>query len=242
MKKALHVVAMLSLLSTSVFAAESASKVEADPYPLQKNLSGNLAFVTNYVFRGVSQSHNLPAVQGGLTYSTSYNFYGNLWGSNVRFTDTNASVEFDTIVGYRNTYGDDFAYDLNVARYNYAGARDLNYNEFNSVFNFKFIQFGVSYSANVYNTHQSGTYYIGGINYDVPAKWIGGVCDVNLLALMGHYSLPRAAGNSYNDYNVTLSKAFNKYHLAAQWTNTDGRQHNAPYDSQQIIGMLSVDI
>lgn len=242
MKKALHLVTLLSLLTTPAFAGEDTSKTAADPYPLQKNISGTLAFVSNYVFRGVSQTRNLPALQGGLTYTTPYNFYGNLWGSNVRFEDTSATLEFDTILGYRNTYGDDFAYDLNLARYNYPGARYLNYNEANGIFNFKFIQFGVSYSANVYNVHQSGTYYTGGINYDIPSQWIGGVCDVNLLALIGHYSLPRAAGNSYNDYNVTVSKSFNKYHLAVQWTNTDGRQHNAPYDSQQIIGQLSVDV
>lgn len=219
--------------------AVTETKADEVDYPLLKDISGNMAFVTNYMFRGVSQSRNLPAVQGSLTYTTPIAIYFNLWGSNASFVGTNASVEFDTIVGYHNTYGDNFAFDLSVGRYNYPGARILNYNEFNAVANLYFVQAAFAYSANVYNTHQTGIYYNGGIVYDLPAKWALGIDGLNLQALMGHYSLPRAAGNSYNDYSIQLSKTFKIYKVAALWTNTNGRQHNAPYDSNQIVGLIT---
>lgn len=225
-------------------APASTTAVDDGRYPFLKNVSGNLSFVTNYVFRGISQDRNLPAIQGGLTYTFPINIYANLWGSNVQFLDSHgamATVEFDTIVGYRNTYGDNFAYDINIDRYNYPGARHANYNELNTLFNYYFLQLGISYSANVYNTHQSGTYYNGGINYDVPPTWIYGVTDVNFLALFGHYSLPVAAGNSYDDYNVQISKGFKNYKVAGQWTSTNGRQHNSPIDGSQLIATLSAD-
>ena len=206
---------------------------------LLKNVSGSLAFVTNYVFRGNSQSRNLPAVQGGLTYTFPINVYLNVWGSNVNFPGTGASVELDTVIGYSNTYGDNFAYDINIGRYNYPGARGLNYNELNTLVNFYFLQAGISYSANVFNVHQTGIYYTGGVNYDIPAQYAFGLCDVNLLAMMGHYTLPRAAGNSYNDYNIALSKSFKNYTVTAQWTGTNGRQNISPFDDNQVIGQVA---
>jgi uncharacterized protein (TIGR02001 family) len=230
------------LIVTPAPVANAATDTKPDQYPLLKNLSGTMALVTNYVFRGVSQSRNLPAVQGGLTYTFPINLYLNVWGSNVNFTSSNgsvATVEFDTLIGYRNTYGDNLSYDISVARYNYPGARFANYNEINGVLNYYIFQAGISYSANVYNVHKGGTYYTGGINYDIPSRMAFGLCNLNLLAMMGHYTLPRAAGNSYNDYNIQLSKGFNNYSLIVQWTGNNGRQFNSPYDDNQLIGQIA---
>lgn len=243
MKKTLVLLSIITAASSLAFAETTSDKNVKEEYPWLKDLSGNLTFVTNYVFRGISQTKNLPAIQGGLTYALPFNFYFNLWGSNVKFLasdKTQATAEFDTMLGYHDSYTDNFTYDLNFGRYNYPGARYANYNEFNSVFNLYFIQAGFSYSGNVYNTHSSGTYYNLGINYDIPSSWIN-VNDVSLLATIGHYTLPRIAGNSYDDYNIVLTKGFKNYKIAGQWTTTDGRQHNSPYDSTQLIAQVSAD-
>ena len=214
---------------------------EVDHYPWTKNISGNAAFVTNYVFRGVSQSHNLPAAQAGLTYTFPIGLYLSLWGSSVRFTDSTAFVEIDTVIGYHNTIGEDFAYDLSVARYNYPGEKIFNYNEFIALLSYFIVQASFGYSADVFATHQTGIYTSLGINYDIPERYFFNLSNVNLLATMGHYSLPRAAGNSYNDYSIQLAKTFNMYKFSVQWTNTDGRQHIAPYNSAQIIGQIAAN-
>jgi len=205
------------------------------------NLTGSLAFTTDYVFRGVSQSENLPAVQGGLTYTLPFGFYLNLWGSNVKFTGSDATVEFDTVAGIGGDLLEEIKYDINFARYTYPRARDLNYNELNTLFNYKFLQFAFSYSANAYDTHKTGLYYNGGINYDIPSKYALGVENVNILALFGHYSLPRAGGNSYNDYIIALSKAVKKYTFTLQWTDTNGRQKNPPYDSGIVAATIAAE-
>lgn len=214
-------------------------KVEPDRYPWTKNFSGTAAFVSNYMFRGISQSRNLPAAQTGLTYTTPINIYFSVWGSNVNFPGTTATVEIDTVIGYNNTYGDHFAYDVSVARYHYNGTSYFNYNELLGVASFYFLQANFGYTANYNNTHTNGTYYGGGINYNIPSKYAFGVCDVNITALMGHYSLTRLGGNSYNDYSVQLKKTFNNYTASVQWTNTDGRQHIQPYDSAQVVGQIA---
>lgn len=254
MKKVLTLATLyLALSPLAVYAATDSTipDTAADPtkspattneskFPGIDQLSGTFDLTSNYVFRGISQSSNYPAVQGGLTYTFPFfGFYINTWGSNVSFTGTKASMELDTVAGISGDIKEDLAYNLSYSRYNYPGAQYLAYNEFIGVLNYKFLQATLGYSGNVFATHQSGTYYNGGINYDVPAKYIFNIEDVNFLALIGHYSLPRAAGNSYNDYQVALSKTIKAYTFTIAWTDTDGRQHNPPYDGSQFIGTIA---
>ena len=227
-------------VATSAVSKDASSNDDAKKNPWMDNLSGSFALTSNYVFRGVSQSENLAAVQGGLTYTFPIHIYANVWASNVKFASTpNAQIEIDTIMGYHNTYGDNFTYDINFDRYNYPGARNINYNEANSVFNYRFLQFGLSYSANEYATHTGGTYYNGGINYNVPSKYTFGIENINVQALLGHSSLSRAAGNSYNDYNISISKTLRAYTAMLQWVSTNGRQHGSPYDGSTVIATIS---
>lgn len=206
------------------------------------NMSGTYDITSNYVFRGVSQSANLPAVQGGLTYSFPVGLYLNVWGSNVKFTGTDATVEIDTIAGWRGEVGENFRYDINVDRYNYPGTASLNYNELIGVFGYRVLQFTFGYSANAYNTHQTGTYYNLALNFDIPPRYFFKLEDVSLGAATGHYSLPRAAGNSYNDYSISLNKKLNDtYTLMAQWTSTNHKQKIAPYDDSHLLGMLTAN-
>lgn len=203
-------------------------------------LSANLTWVSNYVFRGISQTRNLPAIQGGLTYSFPIGVYANMWGSNVKFDDTDATIEIDGILGYNKSI-DNFTFDVNVARYFYPSAQYLSYNELNTLFNYYFLQLGISYSANVYNVHQSGTYIQGGINYDVPSQYFFNVDGVNVKALYGQYNLPEAAGNTYNDYLVSVSKTLRSYTGSLIWTSTNGGQHSSPIDGSTVTAQLAAD-
>jgi uncharacterized protein (TIGR02001 family) len=206
-----------------------------------KNLSGSASVTNNYINRGISQSRNNPAVQATLTYDTPLHAYLYFFGSNVSFVGTNASTEMDSTLGYANTYGDHFAYDLSLSRYNYPGANNLAYIETIALANLYFLQGSISYSENAFASHKTGIYYNGGVNYDIPSKWIFGIKDLNFQALIGHYSLSQTAGASYDDYNIQLTKNFNKtYKFSLQWTSTNGGQHYSPYDDSMITGQFIV--
>lgn len=254
MKKALTLASIfLALSPLAVYAAadssadvgtpsdqsKSPATTNEDKFPGIDQLSGTFDVTSNYIFRGISQSSNYPAFQGGLTYSLPFGFYVNTWGSNVSFTGTKASVELDTVAGIAGDIKDDLSYNLSYSRYNYPGAQYLAYNELIGVLNYKFLQATIGYSANIYATHKSGIYYNAGINYDVPAKYVFNIEDINFQALFGHDSLPRAAGNSYNDYLVSISKTIKAYTFTIAWTDTNGRQHNPPYDGSQFIGTIA---
>jgi uncharacterized protein (TIGR02001 family) len=89
----------------------------------------NAGVVSDYVFRGYSQTGEDPAIQGGVDL-TSGSFYAGAWASNVDFGD-DTDAEFDIYGGYR-TEASGFALDFGVIGYLYAGApdeADYNYAE-----------------------------------------------------------------------------------------------------------------
>src|SRR3974390_1006431 len=45
--------------------------------------SGMAALTTDYVFRGVSQTYDEPALQGGINYQNPSGWFGGAWASNV---------------------------------------------------------------------------------------------------------------------------------------------------------------
>ncbi|MDD3529832.1 MAG: TorF family putative porin, partial [Gallionellaceae bacterium] len=45
------------------------------------SITGNLAFVSDYAFRGISQTDEDPAIQGGFDYAHASGFYLGVWGS-----------------------------------------------------------------------------------------------------------------------------------------------------------------
>ncbi len=90
----------LATLATPAFAQEAE---ESSPV----SVSGSVGLVSEYRFRGVSQSDRAMAVQGGFTIAHESGFYAGTWGSNLSGwgTDGGANMELDLILGYRKTIG-----------------------------------------------------------------------------------------------------------------------------------------
>jgi uncharacterized protein (TIGR02001 family) len=45
--------------------------------------SGSIGATSNYIYRGISQTYNGPALQGGGTYQSAFGWFAGAWGSNV---------------------------------------------------------------------------------------------------------------------------------------------------------------
>lgn len=217
--------------------------------PVEKEKSpftGTFDITTNYMLRGISQTNNLPAVQGGLTYTIPrIGIYFNVWGSNVYFPDlygNTATVELDGIVGVTNKIGENFTYDLSFDRYNYPKTVSESYNELTALLTYYFVTAQISYSNNDYDTGASGIYYNLSASYDIPSKYIFNITNMNIKAGIGHSSLPNREGlRSYNDYSVALSKTIDKYILSLLWTDTNGRSGDpTSLKDSHIVGSVSV--
>lgn len=113
MKKSLLVAAV----AFSALFAGSAAMAQDDA----GDLSFNVAATNNYVWRGVSQTQDNAAIQGGVDYKKG-SFYVGAWGSNVDFGD-DTSTELDLYVGITPTVGD-WSFDFGYIHYMYPNECD----------------------------------------------------------------------------------------------------------------------
>ena len=118
--RTLFAVAGVTTLGTAM--AQTSTPADAKP---AYTLTGNLTIVSDYRFRGISQSYRLPAVQAGIDYTHSSGFYLGNWNSSVSGNSYNngASLETDLYGGYRFEPMKDVTADLGVLFYIYPGAK-----------------------------------------------------------------------------------------------------------------------
>lgn len=113
------ILAAVLTLASAVPAAASAQGRSGD-----WSLSGNMSLVSDYRFRGVSQTYKLPAVQGGLDLGHSAGFYVGAWGSNVSGNQyfNGAGLELDLYAGYKIEITRVLGVDLGFIYYAFPGA------------------------------------------------------------------------------------------------------------------------
>ncbi len=110
-KKLIAALVAGALTSVSAFAEDA-------PSPL----TFNVGVVSDYLFRGVSQTHGDPALQGGVDYAFSNGFYVGAWGSTISWVKDaygKGSTEIDLYGGYRGNFAGDWTYDVGYIAYNY---------------------------------------------------------------------------------------------------------------------------
>jgi uncharacterized protein (TIGR02001 family) len=107
----------LALSATPAFAQEAESKAIT--------VSGSATVVSDYRFRGISQTDKDFAVQAGLTVSHESGLYASVWGSSVDdYIAAGSDQELDLIIGYKKTLGA-ATVDVGALYYYYPGAEKL---------------------------------------------------------------------------------------------------------------------
>lgn len=112
------------LLSAAMLACTAlpVAAQEADP-PKAITVSGSVALVSDYRFRGVSQSDEELAVQGGLTVSHESGLYVGTWASNLAGWGTfgGSNTELDLIGGFKTEISEGVSLDVGLTWYMYPG-------------------------------------------------------------------------------------------------------------------------
>jgi len=103
--------------------ADAQAPVSADSVRSPHSLTGSVTLVSDYRFRGVSQTYKGPAVQGGFDYSHSSGLYLGNWNSNVagQVYSGGAGIEMDIYGGYKRSFGG-FGFDVGFLYYHYPKA------------------------------------------------------------------------------------------------------------------------
>jgi uncharacterized protein (TIGR02001 family) len=136
---------------------------------LPGGLSGNVSIVTDYSFRGISQTNRHMALQGGLDWAHDTGIHLGLWGSSVDFGD--AFLEQDFYGGYAGAFGD-FSYDVLGTFFFYPDDEQFNYWEFalNTAYDFEVAKLSAGFlgSPDYFGTLGTGFYLSTGVNVPLP--------------------------------------------------------------------------
>jgi uncharacterized protein (TIGR02001 family) len=166
----------------------------------QAEVTGNASLTSDYRFRGVSQTQNAPAVQGGVDFAHSSGFYVGNWNSSIssELYPGVAGVENDVYAGFKKEFGG-VKVDAGVISYMYPRATtDTNTNEVYVGASFNVLS--VKYSRSMSNyfgvaDSKNSSYIQADANVPVAGK----------LSAVAHYGRTSVANNSaldYADYNV----------------------------------------
>jgi len=209
MKKILAIVAMALITATAA----------------QAQITGNLGLTSDYRFRGVSQTQNAPAVQGGIDYNHVSGLYIGNWNSSVssQMYTNGAGVESDVFAGFRKQVFGNFVVD--VGSYNYFYPRAGTNGSFDT--NEVFAGIGYKELVSVKYSHALSDYF-GTANsknsfYVQADAAIPLVRNLQLVAHIGHTNVANSSSLDYTDYNVGLGYDLKGWNLAAKYYINDNK-------------------
>ena len=198
MKKTLLAIALGSALSLPSISPAISAELE---------LSGNLGLVSDYRFRGISQTDKQMAVQGGFDLAHSSGFYAGTWASNVsQWANTGGSMELDIYAGFTGELPGGLGYDLGAIAYKYPGNTanpKNNSTEYYLGFSYNIFSYKYSYAPTnwfgVADSKKSSYHDLGG-EFEIAPK----------LTASAHYGIQEIKGVSqgtdlsFADYSVGL--------------------------------------
>lgn len=113
-------------LSALALAAVATPALAEDAPASDFTVTGGATVVTDYRFRGISQTNEKFAVQGTLGVSHSSGLYAGVWGSSIDDYVANGSdQEIDLYAGYKHAFGA-ATVDVGVLYYYYPGSGGVN--------------------------------------------------------------------------------------------------------------------
>lgn len=208
------------LLSTLVLSG--AALAQAKPAEPDWTVTGNATVITDYRFRGFTQTDFGPALQGGIDIAHKSGFYLGNWNSNVLSGAFNgASLEMDFYGGYKGTAGP-LGFDVGAIHYAYprsgrtpAGSSKVDNTEIygglsHGPFSGKLFYATSDYFATGPLARSTkGTTYLD-LNYSQDfSGWIVGA-HYGLLTLKANDQFPDALGNPLDkrvsDYKLSLGR------------------------------------
>ena len=218
-KKLVLTTAAIALLSLggSAMAAEPFGEIPGE-------FSANIGFTNDYVFRGITQSDEKWALQGGIDYVHDIGIYVGGWGSNVDFDDGDeATVEIDVYGGWAGEI-EGISLDVGAIYYLYPGADsnlDYDYWELAGSVGYDFEIFsagaGVNFSPDYFAG--SGTFWRPFGEVEVPLPY-----DFTLSGHIAYNSIDDEAAfgvPDYLDYGVSLAYNLYGFDLSVSWVDTD---------------------
>lgn len=212
MRKSLASIAVAAALAVPTLAAAQA------PSPV----AGNISLVTDYRFRGITQTFEEPALQGGFDYAHSSGFYAGNWNSSISDTFYAGSpLEMDFYAGYKPTFGD-ITLDLGVLYYYYpgsdlAGVGRIDNTELYAGAAWKWLSVKYFHAISDFfgaPDTKNSNYVDLTANFTFGSGW-------GLVGHVGHQKVKNASALDYTDYKLGITKDVSGWVLGAAFVDTN---------------------
>ncbi|MTV42002.1 TorF family putative porin [Duganella radicis] len=221
-RRALFAAAVVAAFATSAVRAEEAPAAVPD-----NAVSFNAVAVSDYRYRGISQTRLRPALQGGGDYvNNPTGLYAGAWASTITWIKDaggDGSVELDLYAGKRGQLSAEVSYDAGVLTYVYASnALPVSADTTEIYGQLGYGPAYMKYSHAVTNlfgfadSKQSG-YLDVGANIDAGGGWT-----VNLHG--GHQKVKRNDAASYTDWKLGVSRDFGAFSGALAVIGTNAQE------------------
>lgn len=219
-----------ALAALATIAAAGAAHAGDGPF------TANVGLVSDYAYRGSSQTDERPALQGGFDYAHDSGLYAGVWGSNVSWlSDSNPNVhnslELDLYGGYKGTAGA-IGYDVGLLQYYYPGSYPKGFNSPNTLegyvgLSWEFLSFKYSYAFTDlfgYDKSDGSQYYDLGAAVDVGGGF-------TLAAHVGYSDIK--GQDDYTDWKLGVTKEFGGFNFGLHYVDTD--VNNADLADERVI-------
>jgi uncharacterized protein (TIGR02001 family) len=200
----------------------------------QLSVDGELGVVSDYRFRGLSLSDKDPAIQGGVTASSSNGLYASVWGSTIDEYGSGAdgkgaTVEIDYTLGWAFEAAG-VSIDAAVSRYTYPGGENVAFFELpvsvSRSWNDWSATLGVAYApAQKALGHEDNGYVFGELTWARPSA------PFDITVQVGHESGAFAPGGKW-DWSAGVSRKISNVELGLSLVDSDA-------DAGALVGSLT---
>jgi uncharacterized protein (TIGR02001 family) len=224
-----------TLLAAAAFALVGA----AAPAISYAQVAFNVGAVTDYRYRGISQSRVKPAIQGGIDYAAGP-FYVGAWASTIKWIDDfggDSKVEIDLYGGYKGSLTKEISYDVGVLGYVYPSnglSPSANTTEVYGALTYgpATLKYSHSLTDTFANADSKNSYYL-----DLSASFdLGG--GLMLTPHIGYQKIkgPFSGVGSYTDYALTVSKDFSGIVVSGALIGTDADKsfYSSPVNGKEL--------
>jgi uncharacterized protein (TIGR02001 family) len=191
----------------------------------QAQFSSTWTAVSDYDFRGFSQSAKDPALQASADYAFGETGFAiGAWASNIDFEPADGDIELDVYANYTGEINDTFSWTVGFNYYTYPGSDDLGeYPEYFVGLNAGDFSFKQWYADNLYDLDVEGLYTEGNYSYSI-----------NDAVSLG-FHVGYAWGDAFDaeeiiDYSVQLNWAVNNFTIFGKFTGTDADEFKVTDD------------
>ncbi len=147
------------------------------------SFSANVTLTSDYVYRGISQTNEDPALQGGFDYSHESGFYLGVWASSLEFnggTSDAPSLEIDVYGGMSGEFQNGLGWDVGALYYIYPDQNEDAGNDYDFLEVYGALSYtwdteyqpsadiGIAYSPDFYGENDTGIWVHGGLGFSIP--------------------------------------------------------------------------